>query len=362
MSDPKQPLKLDLADLNSPRVEAYIEEQRVLRQAMPEEAPQPLWRRVVFASWFYLAVAGAVGACAGWALLEPFFAEMEAGGGDDGPAGLLVGLGLFPTVTGAAGLFVGAAEGLMCRNLSRAALSAAVGLGVAFAVTLILVIPVGIVFLIFQSIAVSFGQADINTGRIWGMTLVIIMIGRALAWAIAAAPAGLGQGLALGEKKMILNGLLGAVLGGLLGGLMFDPIEQIFRGEVATLSRGVGFSFIGLSVGLFVGLVENWTKTAWLLMRAGPLAGKQFVMYRNPTVLGSSPKADIYLFKDPDIEPRHALIHNRGGIYEIEHVAAARPKGGTQVNGESVMRRVLQPGDRITLGRTVLEFAVRDAR
>ena len=83
-------------------------------------------------------------------------------------------------------------------------------------------------------------------------------------------------------------------------------------------------TIIGLSVGLFVGLVEGWTKTAWLLMRAGPLAGKQFVMFRDTTVLGSSPKAEVYLFKDEAIEPRHALIYNRGGRFEIEDMQHSR--------------------------------------
>ena len=49
-----------------------------------------------------------------------------------------------------------------------------------------------------------------------------------------------------------------------------------------------------------------------LLMKAAPLSGKQFVVHRNPTVLGSAPKADVYLFKDESVEPRHALIHDRG--------------------------------------------------
>src|SRR5262249_57929770 len=111
-----------------------------------------------------------------------------------------------------------------------------------------------------------------------------------------------------------------------------DPISIIFPPESgrAALSRAVGFAVIGMMVGLFVGLVEQWTKTAWLLMRAGPLAGKQFVLHRNPTVLGSSPKADVYLFKDEAIEPQHALIHNHGGRYEIEDRETA---DGTYVNG-----------------------------
>jgi pSer/pThr/pTyr-binding forkhead associated (FHA) protein len=108
-----------------------------------------------------------------------------------------------------------------------------------------------------------------------------------------------------------------------------------------------------------VGLVEQWTKTAWLLMKAGPLAGKQFVLYRNPTVIGSTPKAEIYLFKDDAIEPRHALIHNRGGRFEIEDQGTP---DGTYVNGIPIRKQTLQTGDQIVIGKTVLEFALREAR
>jgi hypothetical protein len=186
------------------------------------------------------------------------------------------------------------------------------------------------------------------------------MMGRATAWAGAAIPAGIGQGIALREWKVVLNGLLGGVLGGLLGGLAFDPINTVFKTADggAAPSRAIGFTLIGLMVGLFVGIVEQWTKSAWLLMKAGPLAGKQFVISRNPTVLGSAPKADIYLFKDEAIEPRHALIHDRGGRFEIEDLDSA---DGTYVNGIPVRKQILKSGDQIVLGKTVLEFALKES-
>jgi Inner membrane component of T3SS, cytoplasmic domain len=192
-----------------------------------------------------------------------------------------------------------------------------------------------------------------------GLALLIFIMGRASAWAVAAIPAGFGQGIALRDRKIVFNGMLGGVLGGLLGGIFFDPINMLFATEDggAELSRAVGLTIIGLTVGFFVGVVEQWTKTAWVMMKTGPLAGKQFVLYRNPTVLGSSPKADIYLFKDEAIEPSHALIHNRGGRFEIEDQDSA---DGVYVNGLQIRRRILQPGDKIVLGKTQLEFALRD--
>jgi pSer/pThr/pTyr-binding forkhead associated (FHA) protein len=94
-------------------------------------------------------------------------------------------------------------------------------------------------------------------------------------------------------------------------------------------------------------------------MRAGPLAGKQFVLHRDTTVLGSSPKAEIYLFKDDAIEPRHALIYNRGGRFEIED---CNTPDGTYVNGIPVRRQLLASGDKIVMGKTVLEFVLKESK
>ena len=271
------------------------------------------------------------------------------------------GVLLFPTVMGFVGLFLGAAEGIMSRNLQRAAICAAVGLGIGFAGGFVALILAEIIFGIMGAIAVQFWKNPQQGQMPTGLAFLILMMGRAAAWAVAAIPAGIGQGIALRERKVVLNGLLGGVLGGLLGGIAFDPISLVFISAdgQAWPSRAVGFTLIGLMVGLFVGIVEQWTKSAWLLMKAGPLAGKQFVIFRNPTVLGSAPKADVYLFKDEAIEPRHALIHDRGGRFEIEDMDTA---DGTYVNGIPVKRQILKSGDQIVLGKTVLEFALKETR
>jgi hypothetical protein len=267
---------------------------------------------------------------------------------------------VFPTVAGSVGLLLGAVDGIMCRNYARAFVCAIVGLGVGFGGGLVTLFVAGIIFFVMIEIASTF-QRNPNDDEPHGMALLVFIMGRGAAWAVAAIPAGIGQGIALREKKVALNGLLGGVLGGLLGGLLFDPIALIFTRDAghAGLSRAVGFTLIGVLVGLFIGLVEQWSKTAWMLMKAGPLAGKQFILYRNPTVLGSSPKADIYLFKDEAIEPRHALVHNRGGRFEIED---CNTPDGTYVNGIPVQKRILQSGDQIVLGKTVLEFSIKETK
>ncbi len=353
-----EPIRIDQSALFAPAVESYIETQASLQRDVGDIDEQSLFVRVVYSSWFYLAISSAVGAIVAWMILEPFFNDGAAANDEEMD---LASILLFPTVAGFVGMFLGAAEGIMCRNLNRCFVSGAVGLGVGFGGGLVALIPSGIVFAITSAIALQFWENPQADEMPTGFALLILMIGRAAAWSLASIPAGLGQGLALRERKVVINGVVGGVLGGLLGGLLFDPISLIFTtadGE-ASLSRAVGFSMIGLLVGLFVGLVEGWTKTAWLLMRKGPLAGKQFVLFRDVTVLGSSPKAEIYLFKDEAIEPRHALIHNRGGRFEIEDCSTP---DGTYVNGIPITRQLLQGGDQIVIGTTVLEFALKEGK
>ena len=356
--DDRTPIRIDTSDLYSPRVDEFVEMQQALRRDTGPLDPQPLLVRIIYSSWFYLSIASGLGALAAWGLIEPFFDESSGSS-----LSQLLAAVYFPSVAGGVGLFLGAAEGLMCRKLGRACISGLVGLGIGFAGGLVVdfVIAERIYGLMVLLALGVLGHVPRNGEELLrGMPLLIIMMGRAAAWAIVSIPAGLGQGVALRERKVVFNGIVGGVLGGLLGGLLFDPISIVFHeAHRATVSRGVGFLMIGLSVGLFVGLVEGWTKTAWLLMRAGPLAGKQFVMFRDTTVLGSSPKAEVYLFKDEAIEPRHALIYNRGGRFEIED---CNTRDGTYVNGVPIRRQMLQHGDQVVLGKTVLEFQLKETR
>lgn len=350
------PIRINQNDLHAPEVDSYVELQNYLRRDVGPVSDQPWLVRVIYANWFYLAICAMAGGLVGWGLLEPWFDDNRPDVEFD-PAAIL----MFPVVASSIGLFLGAAEGLICRNPLRALRCGAVGLGVGFVGGIVALVPTGIVFSIMSEVALSLWDEQQDEAMPGGLALLVLMMGRGAAWCIAAIPAGMGQGIALRERKVIINGLVGAVLGGLAGGVLFDPISLVLMTSdgQATYSRGVGFAVIGLFVGLFVGLVEGWTKTAWLLMQQGPLAGKQFIMFRDSTVLGSSPKADIYLFKDDAIEPRHAVITNRAGRFEIED---CQTPDGTYVNGIPVVRNVLQDGDQIVLGKTVLEFSMREAK
>ena len=192
------PIRISTADLHSPDVDSYVELQNYLRRDVGPIGNQPWIVRVIYANWFYLAVCSMIGALVGWGLLEPWFTDDNLVGEFD-----VVGLLMFPTVVACIGLFLGAAEGIICRNPSRALLCGAVGLGVGFVGGLIVLIPTGRVYGLMQGLAFSLMDDHQPGDRLHGFSLLVQIMGRATAWSIAAIPAGMGQGIALREKKVI---------------------------------------------------------------------------------------------------------------------------------------------------------------
>src|SRR5262249_27082903 len=141
MSTPNEPIHLDRDALFSPAVEEYLEERSALRQSDPDFAPQPLIVRILYSNYFYLSIACALGGFIAWLIVEPFFDDNEFREEGNIAAALI-----FPTVAALIGLFLGATEGIICRNPLRATISAAIGLGVGFGGGLVALIPAGIVF------------------------------------------------------------------------------------------------------------------------------------------------------------------------------------------------------------------------
>jgi hypothetical protein len=180
------------------------------------------------------------------------------------------------------------------------------------------------------------------------------MRARTLCWGVLGLFLAVAPGVVLRNRKRLLIGLAGGLIGGLLGGLLFDPIGM--AAESGLPARLIALAVIGILAGAATGLIEQAAKRGWLYVTAGLIAGKQFILYRTPTFLGSSPQCEIYLFKDPDISPRHAAIHRLGGGFELEDLGSAT---GTRVNGRPVTRARLRPGDHVQIGGTCFVFQER---
>jgi pSer/pThr/pTyr-binding forkhead associated (FHA) protein len=113
---------------------------------------------------------------------------------------------------------------------------------------------------------------------------------------------------------------------------------------------------LGLATGVAIGIVESALKDRWLYVASGPLAGKQFILYKPLTTIGSSQSSDIYLFKDTSILPRHGIIELRGAQTFI------RSDAPIFVSGAPTRFRALQSGDLIQIGRYAFHFRERQRK
>ncbi len=75
------------------------------------------------------------------------------------------------------------------------------------------------------------------------------------------------------------------------------------------------------------------------------------------TVVGRDPQAGLVL-GDAGVSFRHARFEDRGDSWAVVDLGSTN---GTHVNGQRAHDSVLTPGDRITLGTTVLRYEVQDA-
>ncbi|MFO7957554.1 MAG: FHA domain-containing protein [Candidatus Brocadiia bacterium] len=296
-------------------------------------------RRFLLAAPFYMCVAGICGALVGWGVTEAVLSDRL----HTNYLEMLGEMALWFGVIGASvGALIGAAEGVASRAWNKAISGGAAGLGIG----LIGCAVGGIVAQITYTLLLASGDT---------LTLSRQMTARTIGWGVAGMFLGLGPGVATLSGKKLLNGLLGGLGGGLVGGLLFDPVGMLtgaIRGGM--VSRLIGLLIIGGTTGTLIGLVENLLKDAWLYVTKGPLAGKQFVIYKDPTIIGSSPKAEVYLFKDDAIEPQHAAVHTLDSRYEIEDLAT---EAGTYINGRRVQRQRLRDGDLVRIGKTVFEYS-----
>lgn len=270
---------------------------------------------------------------------------------------------LFPVTATLIAVFLLLAEGISTRNWNRMLVRTGIGALLTMVFSGLAMIPAGVMMTLGERFLTPADpdQLFITVESISPAGFFFFTMFRSLAWACVGAGTGLGMNLARSTPQQLRNSVLGGALGGAVGGLFFDPIDRFVRlgsqfdGD-ADLSRLVGVIAIGVCIGVFVALVERLASVAWIRVRTGPLAGKAFVLYRTPTRVGSASSADIYLFKDAEIDAEHASIHRVGRYFEIEDGGS---RAGVKVNDRVVRRRRMVSGDQIEIGSTVLEFEER---
>ena len=341
-------------DLYQPNVDSTLAHAKaVLQHAQPivDEPVSPL-RRLLLSHLFFTPLAGLLGGLTTWLILEPWLDDTSERGG-------AAWFMLFPMTAMLIVLYIYIADAIASRRFISNVGRWFSGVGFTLLFSLIAFIPMGV---IFQLIPVLPGLPDISEA--WDITrwsssfFIGFIIIRSIGWAIFGGALGLGMNLIKSTRGQRRASLMGGLVGGLLGGLLFDPINRFLipSTEQGDIMRLVGLSAVGLSVGIFVALSERLGREGWLRVRTGPLRGKAFILYHNPTIIGASPNANIYLFKDPKIAPEHVALHRVGNGYELVQTRNDAP---VSVNNLPVHRRRLVSGDQIIVGDTILDFEER---
>jgi hypothetical protein len=287
-------------------------------------------------AWVYLGLAGLAGAILGWVIAEPGFVDSK-----DRHWGNIWILPLIVTLmcTGFA-----LAESIVERSARKAAVRVGITLPLGVALGFILSTLADLIYNIGLGICSAAGVQSYHNPATW--------IARGLGWAVFGVGGGIVYGIIGRSGRKTGYGALGGAIGAAIGGLIFDPISFATNGGAA--SRAVGFGLLGLATGIAMGLVESALKDRWLYVTSGPLAGKQFILYKPQTNVGRAQTCDIYLFKDPDILPQHATLVQKGGRI---HLIADGP---VYVSGQRVHNsRVLESGSIIQLGRYSFRYQER---
>ena len=186
------------------------------------------------------------------------------------------------------------------------------------------------------------------------------VIARGLAWMMIGGFVGIGDGFRTRSVQTGRNGAIGGLLGGFLGGLLFECIPFLLPTlKVGAVSRMVGFATTGASIGLFIGLVQQFLQEAWLRLELGRNEGRDFVVDQDTMTLGRSELDGIPLYGDPQIAKSHALLQKVNGTWMLSD--RGQSPVGTLVNGQRIgASHVLRPGDRISIGSANLTFQLRN--
>ncbi len=234
------------------------------------------------------------------------------------------------------GLFLGIGEGVYYGSKQNAIKYAAIGAGVS-------VVIGGISGYLAQWMYSSMLGDD--------PAVIAAALVRGAGWAIMGLGVGLAVGLIKPNIKRIISCTIGGAIGAFVGGFLFNFVGKVVPNDMA--SRGVAIVIMGILIGIGVGLMEQFAKSAWLKVIRGEFEGKEYLVFPGTTSIGNNSKNTIVLFKDKLVSPHHCDIVMQGSKYVIKDCGSPM---GTVINGIKTSQHVLRQGDAIAIGNSVLVF------
>ena len=209
------------------------------------------------------------------------------------------------------------------------------------------------------------GLLNWREGAAGALRVVGEVVSRGLGWMFLGLAVGLSEGVAARSLGKLTYGTMGGAIGGFIGGALFGLIKVLEKGSEGTSIHvwggAIGLVILGACIGAFSALVQGVFQPASVKVIRGWQEGREYPLLKTDNLLGRDEGADIALFRDMRVEKRHALIHREGSRFLL--LNSESPPEQTRVNGEPVTSlRNLQDGDRIQLGDIVLRFQTRAAR
>ncbi|HLJ93188.1 MAG TPA: FHA domain-containing protein [Gemmataceae bacterium] len=184
---------------------------------------------------------------------------------------------------------------------------------------------------------------------------------RGLGWMFLGLAIGLGEGIAARSLGKLSYGTLGGAIGGLVGGALFGLLKELEKGSPGSShvwGGAMGLVILGACIGGLSALVQAVFQPASVRVLRGWQEGREYPLLKAESSLGRDEAVDIPLFRDMRVEKHHALIQRDGNRFILHNRQA--PPDQTRVNDEPVpSHRDLRDGDRIQLGNIVLRFQMR---
>ncbi|MGI5126007.1 protein kinase domain-containing protein [Pseudonocardia sp. CA-107938] len=187
-----------------------------------------------------------------------------------------------------------------------------------------------------------------------------------LAWLVVATSIGVAAGILRGSGRAVVSGVVGGLVGGFVSGLVHLASGPMYvgPGKFVYLEIDVTAPLTVLAIviacavmGLAIGIVDRLRRRSWLTVIEGGLRGRELILDRRETHIGTAGSAALRIVGDPGVAPHHAVLVGQDDRYVVICRAAA------DVNG----RRVTSPapipltsGDVLRIGGSFIRFEQRD--
>ncbi|MEY4612138.1 MAG: hypothetical protein RL179_111 [Planctomycetota bacterium] len=152
--------------------------------------------------------------------------------------------------------------------------------------------------------------------------------------------------------------MVGGALGGMLGGGIFYSVSLVWASKfgpgIFWTPPAIGFSVLGICIGMFIGLAQVLIKEAWVRIENGRWQGKELILAKPVSVIGRREGCEIALFGDRNLAPEHACIRKRENGFFLADLDSP---DGTYLNKKRIKEETpLATDDIIQTGATRLKF------